>query len=185
MELKSLRHQSPMVPLTMRLVSKMKPMSRLQKLISLLDVDVQFRDLSFWGQPLSLSLHPSPSPHLPTRVTSLFVGIVPKTRIPTVGSTIRDLFLFGRRPKQRIDILKNLTGRIAPKKMTLVMGPPGCGLLPSPLSLYSLNRRQVKFAEGISWPASHWEQQIGRCHDLQWRLPCLWEVQTPKDCRLH
>jgi hypothetical protein len=56
------------------------------------------------------------------------LGIVPKTQIPTVGSTVRDLFLFGTGPKQRVDILKNLTGRIATQKMTLVMGPPGCGM---------------------------------------------------------
>lgn len=54
-------------------------------------------------------------------------GVVPKTKIPTVGSTIRDILLFGQGPKQRVDILKNLTGRIATRKMTLLMGPPGCG----------------------------------------------------------
>eukprot|EP01034_Spumella_vulgaris_P031175 gene31175-38522_t len=29
--------------------------------------------------------------------------------------------------KRRVDIVKDLTGRILPKRMTLVMGPPGCG----------------------------------------------------------
>lgn len=57
------------------------------------------------------------------------IGIVPKTHIPTVGSTIKDLLLCGTSPTQRIDILTNLTGRIAPKKMTLVMGPPGSGII--------------------------------------------------------
>mmetsp|Transcript_24221 Transcript_24221/g.24835 ORF Transcript_24221/g.24835 Transcript_24221/m.24835 type:complete len:1388 (-) Transcript_24221:477-4640(-) len=79
-----------------------KALSHITPHMNIPNVDVQFKDLSFWG-------------------------IVPKTRIPTVGSTFRDLLLCGAGPKQRIDILKNLTGRIASKKMTLVMGPPGCG----------------------------------------------------------
>jgi hypothetical protein len=80
-----------------------KTISQLKHLINIPQIDVQFRNLSFWG-------------------------MVPKTRIPTVGSTFRDLFLFGTGPKQRVDILKNLTGRISTGKMTLVMGPPGCGM---------------------------------------------------------
>jgi hypothetical protein len=81
-----------------------KAVSLLKPLIQIPQIDVQFRDLSFWG-------------------------LVPKTRIPTVGSTFRDIFLFGTGSKQRVDILKNLTGRIATRKMTLVMGPPGCGMI--------------------------------------------------------
>jgi ABC-type multidrug transport system ATPase subunit/ABC-type multidrug transport system permease subunit len=79
-----------------------KTISKLKQYLHILPIDVQYHDLSFWG-------------------------MVSKTRIPTVGSTLRDLFLFGTGPKQRVDVLKNLTGRIASKKMTLVMGPPGCG----------------------------------------------------------
>ncbi|CAM9211888.1 unnamed protein product [Ectocarpus fasciculatus] len=65
------------------------------------EVEVQYRDLSFWG-------------------------MVPKTTIPTVGSTFKHM-IFGSGPKHRTDILKGLTGRIRPGKMTLLMGPPGCG----------------------------------------------------------
>jgi ABC-type multidrug transport system ATPase subunit len=80
-----------------------KAISRLKPLVNIPQIDVQFRNLSFWG-------------------------MVPKTRIPTVGSGLRDMFLLGAAaPKQRVDVLKNLTGRIATRKMTLVMGPPGCG----------------------------------------------------------
>ena len=71
------------------------------KLVRMDDVEVQYRDLSFWG-------------------------MVPKTTIPTVGSTFKHM-IFGSGPKHRTDILKGLTGRIRPRKMTLVMGPPGCG----------------------------------------------------------
>lgn len=65
------------------------------------EVYVQYRDLTFWN-------------------------MVPKKTIPTVGSAVRN-FLFGSGPKQRVDIIKGLTGRILPKTMTLLMGPPGCG----------------------------------------------------------
>jgi ABC-type multidrug transport system ATPase subunit len=79
-----------------------KTISKLKQYMNILPIDVQYHDLSFWG-------------------------MVSKTRIPTVGSTLRDLLLFGTGPKLRVDVLKNLTGRIASQKMTLVMGPPGCG----------------------------------------------------------
>lgn len=65
------------------------------------EVSVQFRDLTYWN-------------------------MVPKKVIPTVGTALRT-FLFGSGPKQRVDIIKQLTGRIMPKTMTLLMGPPGCG----------------------------------------------------------
>lgn len=55
-----------------------------------------------------------------------FWNMVPETKIPTVGSTLSNMF-FGSGQKHRVDILKDLTGRILPNRMTLVMGPPGCG----------------------------------------------------------
>ncbi len=65
------------------------------------EVSVQYRNLTFWNN-------------------------VPKKSIPTVGSAVKNL-LFGGGPKERVDIVKDLTGRIMPKTMTLLMGPPGCG----------------------------------------------------------
>ena len=44
----------------------------------------------------------------------------------TVGSTFKRL-ICGSGPKHRVDIVKNLTGRIQRGKLTLVMGPPGSG----------------------------------------------------------
>jgi ABC-type multidrug transport system ATPase subunit len=52
--------------------------------------------------------------------------MVAKKAIPTVGTALKN-FLLGSGPKERVDILKDLTGRIMPKTMTLLMGPPGCG----------------------------------------------------------
>lgn len=71
------------------------------KLAHVDEYEVQYRNVSFWG-------------------------MVPKTYIPTVGSTLRQMFM-GSGPKHRTDILKDLTGRIRAGKMTLVTGPPGCG----------------------------------------------------------
>lgn len=51
---------------------------------------------------------------------------VPKSKIATVGSTIYDI-IFGVGEKRKINIIKGITGRVEPGKMTLVMGPPGCG----------------------------------------------------------
>lgn len=65
------------------------------------EIYVQFRNLSFWN-------------------------MVPDRKIPTVGSTVKGIFL-GSGPKRRVNVLKDLTGRILPKTMTLLMGPPGCG----------------------------------------------------------
>ena len=65
------------------------------------EVYVQYRNLSFWN-------------------------VVPERTILTVGSTLHRCFL-GSGPKKRVDILKDLNGRILPKTMTLLMGPPGCG----------------------------------------------------------
>lgn len=69
------------------------------------EIYVQYRNLSFWN-------------------------MAPERKIPTVGSTIKGIFL-GSGPKRRVDILKDLSGRILPKTMTLLMGPPGCGELSS------------------------------------------------------
>jgi hypothetical protein len=65
------------------------------------EVSIQYRDLTFWNT-------------------------VPKKTIPTVGSAIKG-FLLGSGPKHRVDVIQGLTGRILPKTMTLLMGPPGCG----------------------------------------------------------
>lgn len=51
---------------------------------------------------------------------------ISKSGINTVGSAMKSL-LFGSGKKIRLDILKGLTGKISPGKMTLVIGPPGCG----------------------------------------------------------
>lgn len=65
------------------------------------EIKVQYRNLTFWNN-------------------------MPKRTIPTVGSAVKELFL-GTGKKERVDIVRNLTGRILPGRMTLVMGPPGCG----------------------------------------------------------
>ena len=52
--------------------------------------------------------------------------MIPKKNITTVGSIIKSIFC-GSDPKHKYYILKNLNGRIAPHKLTLLMGPPGCG----------------------------------------------------------
>jgi hypothetical protein len=75
--------------------------NRLKEYSNQFDINVQYKDLTFWNS-------------------------VPETRISTVGSSIKSLFC-GSGPKRRVDIFKNLTGRILPKTMTLVMGPPGSG----------------------------------------------------------
>eukprot|EP01034_Spumella_vulgaris_P036485 gene36485-44998_t len=65
------------------------------------EIQVQFRNLTFWN-------------------------MVPEKFIPTVWTDILGLFgLSGK--KHRVNIINDLTGRILPKRMTLVMGPPGCG----------------------------------------------------------
>jgi len=67
------------------------------------EIQVQYRNLTFWND-------------------------LPKRKIPTVGSSIKKLFMGGGK-KHRVNIINDLTGRILPKRMTLVMGPPGCGKL--------------------------------------------------------
>ena len=65
------------------------------------EINVQYRNLPFWND-------------------------MPKKSIPTVGSSLKGLFL-GSGKTERVDIIKDLFGRILPGRMTLVMGPPGCG----------------------------------------------------------
>ncbi len=65
------------------------------------EIQVQYRHLTFWNEVL-------------------------QKKIPTVGSSLRNLFV-GSGKKHRVNIINDLTGRILPKRMTLVMGPPGCG----------------------------------------------------------
>lgn len=65
------------------------------------EVSIQYRNLTFWNT-------------------------MPKKTIPTVGSSILKMFMGGG-PKERVNIIKDLTGRIMPKTMTLLLGPPGCG----------------------------------------------------------
>ncbi len=65
------------------------------------EIHVQYRNLTFWS-------------------------MVPEKRIPTVGSALRGM-VAGSGKKHRVNIINDLTGRILPKRMTLVMGPPGCG----------------------------------------------------------
>lgn len=54
-----------------------------------------------------------------------FYTMVPEKKIVTVGSAILNMFRCGSGPKHRVDILKNISGRIQKAKLTLVMGPPG------------------------------------------------------------
>lgn len=83
------------------LASLAKSVEKVTDLTRRYEINVQFRNLTFWSK-------------------------VPKKSIPTVGSTFKQLF-FGSGEKTRVDIIHELTGRILPRTMTLVMGPPGCG----------------------------------------------------------
>lgn len=85
------------------------------------EINVQYKDLTFWNS-------------------------VPEPTIPTVGSSIKGLFC-GSGPKRRVDIFKNLTGRILPKTMTLLMGPPGCGRYFAVLTL--LRFLSVEYSERL------------------------------------
>ena len=53
----------------------------------------------------------------------------PKSKIPTVGGALLKC-LCGPGPLNRVDILKDLSGRILPGKLTLLLGPPGSGSSP-------------------------------------------------------
>jgi hypothetical protein len=81
--------------------SLMKSVTSIKEHNQMHEIYVQYRNLTFWN-------------------------MVANRKIPTVGSTIRNI-VFGSGPKRRVDIIKDLTGRILPKTMTLLMGPPGCG----------------------------------------------------------
>jgi len=83
------------------LASLVRSVEKVTNLTRRYEINVQFRNLTFWSN-------------------------VPKKAIPTVGSTIKEMF-FGSGKKHRVDIIHELTGRILPRTMTLVMGPPGCG----------------------------------------------------------
>jgi hypothetical protein len=65
------------------------------------EIHVQYRNLTFWN-------------------------MLAKKKIPTVGSSFLSMIM-GSGKKHRVNIINDLTGRILPKRMTLVMGPPGCG----------------------------------------------------------
>jgi len=74
-------------------------LGRFKDIVDQREIVVRYKDLSLWT-------------------------MAPKTRIKTVGSTIRNM-LFGSGPKHRVDILKSITGKINPGRLTLVIGPPG------------------------------------------------------------
>lgn len=109
------------------------------------EIKVQYRNLTFWNN-------------------------MPKRTIPTVGSAVKELFL-GSGKKERVDIVKNLTGRILPGRMTLVVGPPGCGKsIYYSFSTFSakecLNNnhvltRQDDLPQGSGRPADHRFRQPG------------------------
>ena len=100
------------------------------------EIKVQYRNLTFWNN-------------------------MPKHTIPTVGSSFKGLFM-GPGKKERVDIIKNLSGRILPGRMTLVMGPPGCGkhfffthLHPYCFALITRTcSKQAKPPSSRPWPAS-------------------------------
>jgi hypothetical protein len=76
-------------------------LKNIQKHRQTFKIQIEYKDLSYWN-------------------------LIPKKNITTVGSIFKNI-LCGSEPKHNFFILKNLTGRIAPNKLTLLMGPPGCG----------------------------------------------------------
>lgn len=62
------------------------------------EIAVQYRNLTFWNE-------------------------IPELTIQTVGTVLTG----ATGKKKRVNILNDVTGRILPKRMTLVMGPPGSG----------------------------------------------------------
>eukprot|EP00981_Chlorochromonas_danica_P002642 scaffold519_cov179-Ochromonas_danica.AAC.1 len=75
-----------------------------QKIARLPDISIEFHDLCF--------------------TTSVPV----KREIPSTGYIMRNLFCFWKKTEMKeVAILSHLTGRILPRKMTLLMGPPGSG----------------------------------------------------------
>jgi hypothetical protein len=82
---------------------------RLKDLVRPLHVTVRYKNLNLW------TMAPEPS-------------------IPTVASSLLGMVGVGEK-KRRVDILKNVSGRIAPFKMTLLLGPPGSGRSGKPPAL--------------------------------------------------
>ena len=77
------------------------------------EIQVQYRNLTFWNN-------------------------LAKKKIPSIAASFKSMFL-GSGKKHRVNIINDLTGRILPKRMTLVMGPPGCGKnFPFPISRSTL-----------------------------------------------
>ncbi len=89
------------------------------------EIQVQYKNLTFWN-------------------------MMTKKTISTVGSSIIGMVVGGK--KGRVNILNDLTGRILPKRMTLVIGPPGsgeCTTVDTLLPLFYLNfNRQDYLPEG-------------------------------------
>ena len=104
------------------------------------EIQVQYRNLTFWNN-------------------------LPELTIPTVGSSLKSMFVGGGK-KRRMDIINDLTGRILPKRMTLVMGPPGCGktlLFHDPLvqnhhysDILFYCHRKIYFSESSGGSADRW-----------------------------
>lgn len=68
----------------------------------------------------------------PMHVTVKFKGVnlynyAAEPTIPSVGGALLGLAGLGGGEKRRVDILKDVSGRLAPFKMTLLLGPPGSG----------------------------------------------------------
>ena len=117
------------------------------------EIQVQYRNLTFWNN-------------------------LPKKEIPTVWSSVRKMLVGGGK-KHRVNIINDLTGRILPKRMTLVMGPPGCGTLHRLVSSFGpvishsffqfsfFSYREVHFPQGPVWPAHHRLRPPRRRHPLQ------------------
>lgn len=81
--------------------SLQKHLKLVQTYIRRFPLYVQFKDLSYWN-------------------------LIPDKQIVTVGTAVKEIF-FGSGKKHRFNVLHELTGRIAPAKITLLMGPPSSG----------------------------------------------------------
>lgn len=59
---------------------------------------------------------------------NFYTFVDPERQIVTVSSVLWKLLTFWRpTPQKRVNILASATGRILPRKMTLLLGPPGSG----------------------------------------------------------
>jgi len=76
-----------------------------KKLVRDFDITIEFENLSFK------------------------VEVPLKQSFPSVSTVLRSIICFWTNcaPKEEIRILSNLTGQISPRKMTLLIGPPGSG----------------------------------------------------------